>query len=271
MKSLHRFIYSILALQLLFSCSSDTKTSGKSGENSDTTMISIDATPVFEHVDPDTLVGMYSGNFGKSFIHLHLTYLNDHKAVGYDIHKGLQRNLTGNITEREKDWLLVLEEPGDNPYDGIFTLEISKNDQSVKGSWKARDPKIGTKSFTLEKVNKKEKEEEKAKKAPTSDEITPVNFLEYFDYVTSIKGDCEFRENGLIVLHNMPRDENGNHREQEVVVKGAWRFIKNNKIELDWQPNQILKKTHHVVSITYDPEYHFPSLVIEDFSFNPIY
>lgn len=269
MKSHHRFIYSIVVLLSLFSCSSDPETSEKADKNANTTVDSMTVTPVFEHVDPDTLTGMFSGNFGKSFIHLHLTYLNDHKAVGYNIHKGLQRNLLGSITEREKDWLLILEEPGDNPYDGVFTLEISKSDQSVKGSWKARDTSIAAKSFSLKKTIRKETEPSKL--AQSSEEITPENFAEYFDYVTSEKGDCEFRENGLVVLHNMPRDENGNHHEQEVVVKGSWRFTKNNKIELEWQPNTILKKNHHVIGITYDPEYHFPSLVIEEFNFTPIY
>ena len=40
----------------------------------------------------DTLQGMYIGDFGGSDIRLIINYVSNKNAIGYNIHKGLQRN-----------------------------------------------------------------------------------------------------------------------------------------------------------------------------------
>lgn len=202
---------------------------------------------------PDTLKGLYSGNFGKSFIVLNLTYVNEHKAVGYNIHKGLQRNVSGSVTERQNDWLLVLDEPGDNPYDGVFTLEISKSDFTVKAVWKARNPKIGTKTFTLKKVPKANNNSKEAEKANEQDRIIFDNFVAIMSYCDSDLGDLEFKENGSVVLHHYPKTAEGQANSQEVTVKGCWRWI-DGKVEMEWEDNDILESSHQAVRIEYEKE-----------------
>src|SRR5829696_6629260 len=75
-------------------------------------------------VAPEKVKGTYIGDFKGSPIAITLNYVSDNHASGYNIHKGLTRNVSGTVEASENGLHLVLEEPGNNQYDGKFDLVI---------------------------------------------------------------------------------------------------------------------------------------------------
>ena len=62
-------------------------------------------------VPPERIKGTYIGDFKGSPIAITLNYVSNNHASGYNVHKGLTRNVSGTV-EASKDGLhLVLEEP----------------------------------------------------------------------------------------------------------------------------------------------------------------
>lgn len=90
-------------------------------------------------------IGTYSGLFGKDQLTIVIESIDANGVVkGYDEVKGNKRALTGNCSENN----FVLNEPGDDKWDGVFTMTYSA--ESLKGSWKANNGK-STKEFELKK------------------------------------------------------------------------------------------------------------------------
>lgn len=69
--------------------------------------------------DPSAVEGLYAGTFKGAPISIILNYITEKRASGYNIHKGLKRNLSGTLSAAIAGWHLVLNEPGTNEYDGI--------------------------------------------------------------------------------------------------------------------------------------------------------
>src|SRR5688572_14078880 len=72
-------------------------------------------------VNPDKVEGTYIGDFKGSPIAITLNYVSDKHVTGYNVHKGLTRNVSGTIEAKEDGLHLQLSEPGNNPYDGVFS------------------------------------------------------------------------------------------------------------------------------------------------------
>lgn len=212
------------------------------------------------------ICGMYTGDFGNSFIHLHLVFINEHSVVGYNILKGLQRNISGKVKEHPDKWELTLAEAGDRPDDGVFTIFISRDDFNVQGNWKANNSKIPGKSFRLQKIIREEEKND-------TDEIriTQYNFTGYFSPASYMGYACYFYENGSVLLVYAPTDEEGNHIEQQVEARGSWRFIakKEPVVEVAWQKNTLLKKTQHKLKVEYEEGY--PFIRLEEIQLSPQY
>jgi hypothetical protein len=86
-------------------------------------------------VSPEKIKGTYIGDFKGSPIAITLNYVSDNHASGYNVHKGLTRNISGTIEATEKGLRLQLTEPGNNQYDGKFDLVIDTSNWSGKGAW----------------------------------------------------------------------------------------------------------------------------------------
>lgn len=265
----------LLTLLLFFGACSETPTGSTSSNglpDSDFAIDSVTNAPVisfFDTINPDTLCGKYTGDFGKGFIHINLTHASKNKMVGYDINRGLQRNLVGNITEEKDALILTLEEPGDHKYDGKFTLTLSKKDFSVNGTWEGNDKKLAKKTFQLKKGTGEKLLIEK-KIAAQDDRITTENeFLETFNSSTSAQGYCDFQEDGLVVFHQFSNENVNSSGEQETTIKGSWRWLKSKQLEINWEKNDFFKKGNHRIPITYDKEYGYSSILIEGIEFSP--
>lgn len=85
------------------------------------------------------MLGSYSGSFKNGLLTLVINYVSGNIVSGYDLHKGIRRNLNGRIEEKDGQYALVLKEPGGNPFDGAFYLTMDRSAQKIKGSWVPTD------------------------------------------------------------------------------------------------------------------------------------
>lgn len=86
-------------------------------------------------VSPDKIRGTYTGDFKGTPVSITLNYVTDVRASGYNVHKGLTRNLSGTVEATPAGLHLRLSEPGNNPFDGTFDLVIDTATWTGKGTW----------------------------------------------------------------------------------------------------------------------------------------
>ena len=86
-------------------------------------------------ISTDKITGTYLGEFKGSPIAITLNYVTNSHASGYNVHKGLIRNVSGTIEATAKGLRLQLAEPGNNQYDGKFDLLIDTTSWSGQGTW----------------------------------------------------------------------------------------------------------------------------------------
>lgn len=82
--------------------------------------------PHITELNLDTLKGIYIGDFGGSDIRIVINYISNKHAVGYSLHKGLQRNISGSVEITDETVNLILAEPEDHEFDGIFHIDINQ-------------------------------------------------------------------------------------------------------------------------------------------------
>lgn len=248
MKTTFAIFIGITGLLLTTSCSSNTevKTASTPEKNS---VDSVEVEEWYPETNFDTLRGMYTGDFGDGFINVILTYVNDKKAIGYNIHKGLQRNISGSVVQKKESFELTLNEPGDNEYDGIFVLIVSKKDGSVNATWTANNPKISSKKFKLKKQAIKQGGDSKYEF--NGEEITQDNFMELFSYANLGLGHVEFKENGIILFTYYPE---GQVNEQQEIFKGSWKFIDEKTMVIEWAKNSVFKQRSMKFKLTKDED-----------------
>ena len=75
-------------------------------------------------ISSEKVKGTYIGDFKGSPIAITFNYVTDNHASGYNIHKGLTRNISGSIEIVKGKLHLQVAEPGNNKYDGKFDLVI---------------------------------------------------------------------------------------------------------------------------------------------------
>lgn len=202
---------------------------------------------VYPEFNWDTLQGLYSGMFGGSEIRIKINYISDKNVVGYNVHKGLVRNIHGPVEQTMESVILNLEEPGDHPYDGKFVLTVDRKTLAIKANWTPNDTiNLRPKTVTLDRVNTDYKD--------ISEGIDAENFSVYFSYVGDTIGEMYFKEDGLVIYRYYPNTDYDERREQYKEIKGSWTFQKNGAA-IDWQKNEIFPGTSHVQIIREDEYY----------------
>jgi hypothetical protein len=83
--------------------------------------------------------GIYNGHFKEGLMTLVINYISDSNISGYDIRKGLRRNVNGTVKQNGAVFDFVLKEPGNNPLDGTFFISMNTASQSIIGKWVPRD------------------------------------------------------------------------------------------------------------------------------------
>ncbi|NRA11389.1 MAG: hypothetical protein HRT57_05470 [Crocinitomicaceae bacterium] len=200
--------------------------------------------------DYDTLQGMYVGGFGGSDIRIILNYISKKNAIGYNIHKGLQRNITGKVSRKGDTVQLVMNEPGDNEFDGVFTIKFIGNDDSPFGSWESNSGKVPRQEFKLKRIvtNQGHRYGE--------DEITISNFANVFDYMRDSIGEYSFKDDGLVILNyykDLDYDDEERAMDQMKELRGSWS-LKGSHVTINWETNAIFPNNTLELDIV-DQEY----------------
>lgn len=162
-----------------------------------------------------SVTGTYSGHYSKGLITLVINYISGGIASGYDIHKGLRRNLNGEVTQKGGQLSFVLKEPGGNPYDGTFFLNLDTASKKITGKWVPTDStKAHSGRLDLARADEKDNDE-------------------YADSWEGNLGELIFYNNGTCSLEYYPsKDDNS----QLITVHGSYEKNEDT-IRIEWQRN----------------------------------
>lgn len=159
--------------------------------------------------------GQYAGQYSKGILRLVINYVSGNTVSGYDIHKGLRRNLNGQVERKDGLFQFVLKEPGGNPYDGTFYLQLDPASGKMTGNWIPTDStKAHAGELHLERSSGKGEDE----------------VLE--SWVGEL-GDLRFQLDGTVTLKYHPtEDENS----QLAIVHGSYEH-QGDTFRIEWQRN----------------------------------
>lgn len=103
----------------------------------------------------DKMIGYWVGSFGNNMINLTLSEVKGNEISGFSVCAGNYRPIKGSITQSENGGSkIVMEEPGDDKYDGRFEFEIDKKMKKLSGKWIPFKAKGNTeKTYALAKKN----------------------------------------------------------------------------------------------------------------------
>jgi hypothetical protein len=99
--------------------------------------------------------GTYNGHFKQGLMTLVINYISDSIVSGYDVQKGLRRNVNGEVQQTGGTLNFILKEPGNRPLDGTFYLSMDAASRAITGKWVPQDSsKIHTGWLDLKKWDK---------------------------------------------------------------------------------------------------------------------
>ncbi len=175
-----------------------------------------------------TLSGTYSGNFKKGLLTLVINYVSGNTVSGYDLHRGIRRNLNGDIAGDSSRYSLVLKEPGGSANDGTFYLVMDKSGQKISGNWVPNDSTlVHSGSVNLSRIDRSSKE---------------LDDFYYAEWNSSI-GSLHFMVNSACKLEYYPDSSDQHPNVQLTTVNG--NFIrKGDTVLIDWQNNQLTPSLH---------------------------
>jgi hypothetical protein len=164
--------------------------------------------------------GSYQGHYSKGLLTLVINYISGNIASGYDFHKGLRRNLNGQVTQKGGQLVFEMKEPGGNPYDGTFFLNLDTASGKITGKWVPVDnTKAKEGPLTLSKMINNGR-------AWNGDDYMPTEWR-------GTLGELSLLDDGTCRLEYYPSEDD---KSQLVTVKGNFE-IKNDTIRIDWQRN----------------------------------
>lgn len=209
--------------------------------------------PEEDNFNYDTLTGIYMSDFGGSDIRIVLNYVSRNNAIGYNIHKGLQRNINGPVRVSGDSIYMTLNEPGDHEYDGAFELAFVGIDSKPTGEWTCNNGLIGKKSLSLKK---------QLSNRGDSEEISTSNFTQNFGWMYDSIGNYNFQEDGLCIYDYYPTTDDKSRVEQLIEIKGTWSF-NDDEVKIDWQQNSMFPPGPMILKINRE-EYGEPFLKNDD-------
>ena len=170
----------------------------------------------------EKLKGLYSGTFDGSPISISINYVSGKNVSGYNVHKGLKRNMRGTMDPFGSQIKLMLDEPGNNRYDGHFEMFIDTASLSGKGTWKPKnDSSLKTKDFSFTKNKDVENE--------------GYGYLQTL-WSDTLNRSIELKYNGTAIFAYY--SAKGTPQEQLQNFNGNWQQ-KDDSVIIFWQPNNI--------------------------------
>lgn len=145
----------IITVSLLFFSCKDTKKEVAKVEDSTTKIDTISTKEIPDNPAYKHLYGNWVGEFMASEFEgdegfTYNTLLNlkidkidpSNKVYGTSIVSGNIRPFEGTLKETDSTLYVQLNEPGDDKYDGVFKINFTKGQDSIKGIWLANDKKL---------------------------------------------------------------------------------------------------------------------------------
>ena len=139
---------------LVFSCK-DTKKEVAKVEDSTTKIDTISTkeipdNPAYKHLYGnwvgDFMASEFEGDEGFAYntlLNLKIDKIDpSNKVYGTSIVSGNIRPFEGTLKETDSTLYVQLNEPGDDKYDGVFKINFTKGQDSIKGIWLANDKKL---------------------------------------------------------------------------------------------------------------------------------
>lgn len=159
--------------------------------------------------------GQYIGQYSKGILRLTINYVSGNTVSGYDVHKGLRRNVNGQVQWKDNFLQFVLKEPGGNPYDGTFYLKLDPTRGKMTGNWIPTDStKAHAGELHLERY-------------------TGKGGYEVEESWVGELGDLSFQPDGTVTLEYHPtEDENA----QLITVHGSYEH-QGDTFRIEWQRN----------------------------------
>lgn len=180
------------------------------------------------------LQGTYMGDFGGAPIYVTLNYANGKQVAGYNVHKGLRRNLRGEVKKDNDNWIISLSEPGDHPYDGKFDLTFDHLFAKGKGTWTPlNSTTLKEKSFVFEKSANKEDE---------SYGMHGNTFNEFLIGADNSKSDIRFSTDGSCILQLYEKVNDSTFADQMIKVKGTYQKSDDSTLIISWEKNTHFKE-----------------------------
>lgn len=190
--------------------------------------------------------GIYTGDFGGTPIYISINFARGKNIAGYNTHKGLRRNLHGEIVPDGSGWKIRLEEPGDHPYDGVFSVRLSEDLKTMKGTWEPlHKDSASPKKFELKKIDNNQ-----------------GGF-----WMANEESSISFLEDGSCKLEYYPKDSISSG--QIEIVRGTWLRTKDT-FDVNWKANAQFGKSNSrfVIHFTnHEGEIYPDSLTGEGFTF----
>lgn len=219
------FIGACLGIALFSQCSSSGTGTAK------------DSTAVFHPQTTLFVQGLYKGEFDGSPIYININYSRGKHVAGYNVHKGLRRNLSGSIQQAADGWELQLSEPGDHAFDGTFKLLFDANFATAKGQWTPLNtPSLKEKKFTISRA-------EEVNDHDGSD-FAPGNTY------AADHADISFDLDGSCVFNFYDKITDSTYAEQMTTVRGTWEK-KDSGIVVNWQKNEHWDKATSSFTLAY--------------------
>lgn len=192
--------------------------------------------------DYNRLTGSYEGDFGGTGdIRIVLRHVTGTHAVGYNLHKGLRRNISGKMEPSPNGFTFHLQEPGDNPYDGAFDFSIDTATFTMSGTWTpVNDKNLSAKKYSLTKQTK-------------GTDTARASMDMEGPMLDATGAEYYFQEGGLCICRYYTDKEDPANKSQYEEIKGNWKKTATEYI-IDWQKNTIFPNTRSIFKIVPYPE-----------------
>lgn len=179
-------------------------------------------------------MGTYKGDFGGSPIYITINYCSGNKIAGYNTHKGLRRNVSGNIVNKGDKLDIQLFEPGDHEFDGVFSLVMDTSLTKATGSWKPVNNKtLNEKQLTLTRLRKE---------------------AESLGYMSGDHSDIYLDADGSCTLNYYEKVNDSTFSKQMNTLRGTWEKQSDTAIVVNWQPNQVYQQRSTTFTVKYPSE-----------------
>jgi hypothetical protein len=215
-----RFVIYVIALAGLAACQQTKKDTTATPVTDSLAASNINDVLLNSNYDATQLQGIYTGQFDGSPISIAINYVSGKNVSGYNVHKGLKRNIRGNLEPMGRQFKLTMDEPGDNQYDGHFELFIDTASYTGQGNWTPKnDATLKKKSFTLVK-----------KKSEDYNELAKI-------WADTLSRSIQLKEDGAATFSYYVNK--GTSQEQLETINGNWQQ-KKDSVLIFWQPNTVL-------------------------------